>query len=162
VWKAGAEETFIHFSLAGVWRAPGALQKHLPWWTWFWRKKQQQEHITQVWHTFDFRARKKMLIEVDERWGKVGGVYVSSFWWFLFKGSRELEATSPFRPDFSKRSEKNKRWIDLFVLLKNWKMFQRIGDEENETKISVYIVLPETISESGELSNHISQYPAFL
>jgi hypothetical protein len=41
-------------------------------------------------------------------------------------------------------------------------MFQKISDEENETKISVYIVLPETISESGELSNHISQYPAFL
>jgi hypothetical protein len=41
-------------------------------------------------------------------------------------------------------------------------MFRRIGDEKNESRRSAYIVSPETISESGELSNHISQYPAFL
>jgi hypothetical protein len=41
-------------------------------------------------------------------------------------------------------------------------MFRRIGDEKNETKIGVYIVLLETILESGELSNHISPYPALL
>jgi hypothetical protein len=41
-------------------------------------------------------------------------------------------------------------------------MFRRIGDEDNESRRSAYIVPLETISESRELSNHISQYPVFL
>jgi hypothetical protein len=41
-------------------------------------------------------------------------------------------------------------------------MFRRIGDEDNESRRSAYIVPPETISESGEPSNHIYRYPAFL
>jgi hypothetical protein len=35
-------------------------------------------------------------------------------------------------------------------------MLWRIGDEENESRRSAYIVLPETISESRELSSFIS------
>jgi hypothetical protein len=46
--------------------------------------------------------------------------------------------------------------VVFFALLENREMLRRIGDEESESRRSAYIVLPETMSESGELSNFIS------